>query len=199
MPYTSERLELARQLFSNNGTTLKAVDDLTDSFYELRNREQNSPNSLASSWVDDDKDEDYEPPETPLKPKRKSPASSPGVPSPKRTKSLSPKSKASSDTTTDEGQMLLSSLPDSFETTLSIGDHDSRYHLRTRKRSGTEADKCTIKPAQDFLEIPDSEGEQPEAKACRGCQELQLDCSLETSPFDHACTNCKADLIDCEL
>lgn len=203
MAYSPNRLSKAQHLFSSPTRT---VFDPGDG-YDLRSRAKNTTSTI-SSWVDNDKDDDYIPPQS-SRTKRRIHASretrSRTRPA-KHARSHSPRPKASPKADTNKDAPSAADPVTIADTTgqsqwerlwepLTERDPSKAYFFRARKHamgppgSGAKLD-------QNRQSMVSKKG-RPSLKGCLACQEINLDCSLVDNPFHYPCDNCRDDECDC--
>lgn len=202
MAYSLERLEKARRLFPGQAP---AVFE-TGEGYALRSRAKNTTSAI-SSWIDNDKDDDYLP-HQPSRSKRR-------VPSDRETQSRSrPTKQARSNSTnprssreedTEEDAPSSSSTVTLDDTTgqskweelwepQTKRDPTKAYHFRARKGIAGSPSNTGNDQTRDSTLF--EEGKSP-TKGCLACQQLELDCSLVDHPFHYPCDSCRDDECDC--
>lgn len=202
MAYSPERLEKARRLFPSQ---TPAVSE-TGEGYDLRSRAKNTTSAI-SSWIDNDKDDDYLP-HQPSRSKRR-------VASDREThqrsrpdrqaKSHSTNPRSSLEEDTEEDAPSSSSTATPGDTTgqskweelwepQTKRDPTKAYHLRARKDTAGSPSNTSNSPNADSTLF--EEGKSP-TKGCLACQELELDCSLVEDRFRYPCDSCRDDECDC--
>lgn len=202
MAYSTNRLEKARRLFPGHAQTVFEYEDS----YHLRSRNK-STTSAVSSWIDNDKDDDYTPErrsrsKRPMNSDRE--ARSRARPA-KRARSHSPTPTSSLDADNEE-DALCSSAPVTPEDISGQSKWEDFWQPQIERDPKKAYFFRARKDAADFPSSPDighdtqsglSEDIKSPAKGCLACQELNLDCSLVDDPSHYPCGNCRDDQCDC--
>ncbi|KAJ5369743.1 uncharacterized protein N7496_005835 [Penicillium cataractarum] len=202
MAYSPDRLEKARRLFPGHTQAAFECEDT----YHLRSRNK-STTSVMSSWIDNDKDDDYTP-ERSSRSKRQirsdREARSRARPA-KRARSHSPTPTSSLDAD-NEADAPCSSSPVTPEDTPGQSkwetfwqpqierDPEKAYFFRARKDAADSPGSPDI-GHDNQSGLP--EENNPAARGCLACQELDLECSLVDDPSHYPCENCRDDECDC--
>lgn len=216
--YTAERLQLALQLFPyipGAQTKIAGLKAPKEPYYELRERKQRI--DLITTWLDDDKDEDYDPSEDKIKPKRKSPSTrrhrAPPRPAKRRksedAESAEPELISAHASDTSDAPVISPSSPlsepetDSWDTYWAIDsdcdDSGSPYKLRTRKKPVRPKPEVMATSPGEEESGPGDDEEGSTFEGCQGCRELDLPCSMADDQSHYPCQNCRDDGIDCEI
>ncbi|KAJ5179912.1 hypothetical protein N7492_003122 [Penicillium capsulatum] len=211
--YTLERYQLARQLFPNSNETFMTraeLEALAGPAYELRDR---GNRRVMRTWIDDEKDEDYDPEEDsrPLKRKRKSRQKSTPSRNKRAKRSHSSTPELSPPNSPDTSDLIKSPATpadfddvDPWDTYWAIEpspeDSPTPYRLRNRNKLNNAGKERVITPEFKDANTEGSSNEKAfTSEGCRACQQLQLPCSSVDDPYHYPCQNCRDDHIDCEL
>lgn len=196
MAYTLERYELARRLFPKSlkeDLGKKEIWALAEPYYQLRERK----GETLLTWVDDEKDGDYNPKEDGAPKKRKSlPGASRAAPVAKRARSSSLTPDFDSMPEPENEKEV-----DPWDTYWAVepSSEDTPYKLRTRKRMRDAEERAATGTYKDTSTDSDSDGEELTSEGCLACQELELPCSSVEDPSSYPCQTCRDDGLDCEL